>query len=162
MPLIFSMLVALIIYPPSRHFLFPPMPMSLIDHKTGSLQKPASGSLGSKDSATGAPEKHRGEAVEQEAYNFASGFATVVVSTATGEHPVEDTTEEGDPKGQSGLDRSSIAAQAADTKAAAVGHPKDTKKDKTKEPVEAAIWGKARPAMRGIAEVCDVWERFEK
>ena len=32
--------------------------------------------------------------------------------------------------------------------------------DKTKEPMSAAMWSKARPVMHAIADVSDGWERF--
>lgn len=133
--------------------------MSITD---GKLQKPPAGTLGSKDSVTGAPESHRGEAVEQEAFNFVAGIGSIVVSTATGEHPVAETNEQGDVVGLSGLDRTSIAAQAVDTKANATGLKSSEDKDKSKRPMEAMAWSKARPAMQIVGTVCDLWERFGK
>jgi hypothetical protein len=64
-PLFIITLITLIVYPPSRGFLFPPAPIALVDSKTGGVQKPKAGVLGSYESATGAPENHKGEAVEQ-------------------------------------------------------------------------------------------------
>lgn len=58
-------LITLILYPKSRGILFPPAPISLVDSKSGGVQKPKAGVLGSHESATGAPENHKGEAVEQ-------------------------------------------------------------------------------------------------
>ena len=63
-PLLFLTLVVLIVYPPARGTMFPPAPLALVSSK-GGVQKPKSGTLGSTDSATGAPENHKGEAVEQ-------------------------------------------------------------------------------------------------
>lgn len=83
-PLLTATLIVLIVYPPAREFLFPPAPIALVDKSTGGVQKPASGVLGSHDSATGAPENHKGEAVEKEASHFVDGIATVAVSSATG------------------------------------------------------------------------------
>ena len=83
-PTFFTMLVVLIVYPPSRPILFPPAPIALVNSKTGGVQKPKAGVLGSHDSLTGAPEKHQGEAVEQEASNFVSGIASVAISSAAG------------------------------------------------------------------------------
>jgi hypothetical protein len=76
-PTITAFLMVLILYPPSREFCFPPVPPSLIDSKTGGLQKPPAGLLASEGSVTGAPEKHEGEAVEQEAHSFVNSISTV-------------------------------------------------------------------------------------
>src|SRR5690606_42053060 len=38
MPTIFAMLIALIVYPPSRSLLFPPAPIALVDEKTGGVK----------------------------------------------------------------------------------------------------------------------------
>ncbi|KAK3052055.1 hypothetical protein LTS18_012319, partial [Coniosporium uncinatum] len=89
-PLFSTVMIALIAYPPSRPILFPPAPLALVDGKTGGVQKPKAGVLGSLDSATGAPENMKGEAVEQEASNFVSGIASVALSSATGKHPQTD------------------------------------------------------------------------
>ena len=58
-PLFSATLLALIVYPPSRDFLFPPAPLALVSTKTGGVQKPKAGVLGSTDSATGAPENYK-------------------------------------------------------------------------------------------------------
>ena len=94
-PLIIVTLVALIAYPPSRDLLFPPAPIAIVDTDTGGVQKPKAGVLGS-DSVTGAPENHKGEAVEQEATNFVNGVASVAVASATGHHPQADPSTDDD------------------------------------------------------------------
>ena len=58
-PLFSATLLALIVYPPSRDFMFPPAPLALVSTKTGGVQKPKAGVLGSTDSATGAPENYK-------------------------------------------------------------------------------------------------------
>ena len=45
--------------------------------QTGGVQKPMAGVLASLDSMTGAPEKHPGEAVEQEAHSFVNSVCIV-------------------------------------------------------------------------------------
>lgn len=90
MPLITGVIIALIVHPPTRELLFPPAPIALVDPKTGGVQKPWAGTVGSKDSATGAPENHKGEAVEQEADNLVHGLAELAVSSAAGKHPAGD------------------------------------------------------------------------
>jgi hypothetical protein len=76
-PSVLIFLMILILYPQSRTVCFPLAPPALIDSKTGGIQKPAAGVLASDTSMTGAPEKHPGEAVEQEAHNFVTSISTV-------------------------------------------------------------------------------------
>jgi hypothetical protein len=85
-PLFIATLIALIAYPPAREILFPPAPLALVSATTGGIQKPKAGVLGSTDSATGAPENHKGEAVEAEAANFVNSIASVALSSASGKH----------------------------------------------------------------------------
>lgn len=163
MPTISLTLVALIAYPPCRPILFPPAPIALVSGKTGGVQKPKAGVLGSTDSATGAPENHKGEAVEQEASNFVNGIASVALSSATGKHPQgEPPSEENEGTADSVPDPTSIAVAAADAKDKAAGGTPSEKHDKTKVPMETAMWTKMRPIMHGLADVTDTWERFAK
>ena len=153
------LLIVLILVPRSRDFLFPPAPLALVSSKHGGVQKPKAGVLGSTDSATGAPEKHKGEAVEQEASNFVNGIATVAISSAAGAH------DQGDPEddpvdGDSVPDPTSIASVAAESKTSAQGGA-PAHHDKTKKPMEDAIWGQMRPIMHALEDVADTWERFE-
>lgn len=155
-------LITLIVYPRSRGMLFPPAPVALVSSKSGGVQKPKSGVLGSHDSATGAPENHRGEAVEQEASNFVNGIASIALSSATGKH-TDGGPGEGDEAGAPGdvgPDPTAMAVGAADAKDAARGKIPGAKHDKTKVPVESAMWNKMRPVMHGLADVADTWERF--
>lgn len=157
-PLFFTILIALIAYPPSRSYLFPPAPLALVDSKTGGVQSPSAGVLGSHDSATGAPEKHKGEAVEQEASNFVTGIGHIALSSAAGKHDQGDP--ESDPVDKSVPDPTQIALSGADAKHAANGGQPAPHHDKTKQPMEEAMWTKMRPFMRGLGDVCDGWERF--
>lgn len=160
-PLVTLTVITLIVYPPSRELLFPPAPVALVDSKSGGVQKPKAGVLGSHDSATGAPENHKGEAVEQEASNFVNGIASVALSSATGKHPDRgpDSDGEGAP-GDAAPDPTGLAGGAADAKDVAAGAKPGAKHDKTKVPVETAMWTKMRPVMHGLADLADTWERF--
>ncbi|KAI1346702.1 hypothetical protein F5Y01DRAFT_297132 [Xylaria sp. FL0043] len=160
-PLLAVTLITLIVYPPSRGVLFPPAPVSLVDAKSGGVQKPKAGVLGSHESATGAPENHKGEAVEQEATNFFNGFTAVVLTSATGKHPQANPQqgEENSPDDHV-PDPTGLAVKAAEAKDVAAGGQKASKHDKTKVPVENAIWSKMRPIMHGISDVTDAWERL--
>ncbi|KAI0803485.1 hypothetical protein GGR55DRAFT_700028 [Xylaria sp. FL0064] len=160
-PLLAVTLITLIVYPRSRGILFPPAPVSLVDAKSGGVQKPKAGVLGSHESATGAPENHKGEAVEQEATNFFNGFTAVVLTSATGKHPQANPQqgEENSPDDHV-PDPTGLAVKAAEAKDVAAGGQKASKHDKTKVPVENAIWSKMRPIMHGISDVTDTWERL--
>lgn len=160
MPLITLTLITLIVYRPSREIMFPPAPIALVSSK-GGVQKPKSGVLGSTDSATGAPENHKGEAVEREASNFVNGIASVALSSATGKHP-QGEPPEGDAQDDNVPDPTAIATSAADAKDKASGTDASKEHDKTKVPMETAMWTKMRPIMHGIADVTDTWERFAK
>ncbi|KAK3987360.1 hypothetical protein QBC44DRAFT_331635 [Cladorrhinum sp. PSN332] len=144
-PLFTAFIIALLGFPSAREYLFPPAPVSLVDSKTGGIQKPKSGVLGSHDSATGAPENHKGEAVEQEASNFVSGIATIAVSGAVGQHA------EGDQ---------ASAEQSTTEMHKAIGSKPGTKHDKTEVPMQTAMWAKLQPIMHALSDVTDTWERF--
>ncbi|KAK3314334.1 hypothetical protein B0H66DRAFT_568264 [Apodospora peruviana] len=158
-PLLMAVLIALIVYPPSRQFLFPPAPVSLVDSKTGGVQKPKSGVLGSHDSATGAPENHRGEAVENEASNFVSGIASVALSSAAGKHPQGDPDSEEGATTNAAPDPTAIASKVANAKDASSGDKTHPDHDKTKVPMETAMWSKMRPIMHALGDITDNWER---
>lgn len=160
MPLISVTLLTLIVYPPARGTMFPPAPIALVS-SSGGVQKPRSGTLGSTDSITGAPENHKGEAVEQEATNFVYGVATIALSSATGKNP-ESEPGEAEAGHSSAPDITRVAIGVAHSKDKATGVKPDKDHDKTKVPMETAMWEKMRSVMHGIAEVADTWERFAK
>ena len=140
--------------------MFPSAPLALIDSKTGGVQTPQAGVLGSHDSATGAPEKHKGEAVEQEAHNFVSGIGSIALSSAAGKH--EQADPDSDPLNSSVPDPTNIASDAAAAKQSAQGSQPEPHHDKTKQPMEQAMWLKMRPIMHVIGDIADGWERFAK
>jgi hypothetical protein len=160
-PTMVATIIVLIAVPQSRVILFPPVPLALVNSKTGGLQKPSAGVLGSPDSLTGASEKHEGEAVEQEASNLVSGIASVAISSAAGRH---DQSNPGEGQGAgTGLDKApdptQMATSAADASASASGGDTGAH-DKTKQPMEEAIWLKMRPVMHALGDISDGWERF--
>ncbi|KAJ4519524.1 hypothetical protein HRR83_004452 [Exophiala dermatitidis] len=162
MPTLFTFIIVLITVPEARTFLFPPAPLALVDHKTGGVQKPKAGVLGSHDSVTGAPEKHQGEAVEQEASNLVSGIASVAISSAAGQHDQANPDEKGGSKtlDASAPDPTKMATAAADASASAQGDTPHPAHDKTKQPMEETVWKQMRPVMHAINDVSDMWERF--
>ncbi|KAK1833451.1 hypothetical protein QBC39DRAFT_380633 [Podospora conica] len=159
-PMLLAVVIALIVYPPSRDFLFPPAPIALVDSSTGGVQKPKSGVLGSHDSATGAPENHKGETVEQEASNFVSGIASIALSSAAGKHPQGDPDSDREDATAAAPDPTAVALGAADAKTKAGGSKPGAKHDKTKVPMETMMWTKMRPIMHALGDLTDTWERF--
>ncbi|KAL0934531.1 uncharacterized protein CTRU02_211330 [Colletotrichum truncatum] len=154
-PVLVSFLIVLVLVPEARTFCFPPAPASLIDSRTGGVKKPSSGVLASEDSITGAPEKHAGEAVEQEAHSFVNSISSLIVSTAAGKHP------QGDPHNDTAApDPTNVAEDVVNAKDKTHGDEPSSHHDKTKKPVSETVWTQARPVMHGIADFVDTWERF--
>lgn len=141
-PLILATVLILIFSPVARRKMFPPAPLALVSASHGGLKTPKAGLLGSKDSMTGAPEARKGEAVEQEAANFVSGVAAVAVGSAAGKGgPVPETTSaDGDDMDEGVPDPMQAAAGARKANAVATGGPKVDEHDKTKAPVQNAMW----------------------
>lgn len=161
MPMLFTTIIVLIVHPPARPVLFPPAPIALVDGHSGGVKKPKAGVLGSHDSATGAPEHYKGEAVESEASHFVNGIAHVALSSAVGKHPADDpAADDGGGPHDSVPDPSAIVKGAASARAAAHAGSTNHEDDKAKVPMETAIWNKMRPVLHGINDVSDTFERF--
>ncbi|KAK5718664.1 profilin, required for normal timing of actin polymerization in response to thermal stress [Elasticomyces elasticus] len=159
-PMFSLLMIVLVVYPPSRDLLFPPAPIALVSAKTGGVQKPKAGVLGSTDSATGAPEQHKGEAVEAEASNFVNTIAHVALASASGKHPQsEPKDEDGDSPNSRVPDPTSMAISASNARTS-TGGGMTGEKDKVKVPMETAVWNKMRPTMHALADIADTWERF--
>lgn len=134
----------------------------MVDSKSGGLKKPDAGLLGSHNTLTGAPEKHEGEALEQEAHNFVNSFAVIGFSAAVGKRNQEENQDHARALDKSVPDSTHLTTSTTSPKNGSVGMERDTKHDKTKQPMEEQMWEKARPVMRALADVADVWERFAK
>ncbi|OJI97994.1 hypothetical protein ASPVEDRAFT_125373 [Aspergillus versicolor CBS 583.65] len=158
LPTMFITLIVLVIFPQSRKLLFPPAPIALVDTETGGVQKPKAGVLGSHDSVTGAPEKFKGEAAEQEASNLMASVATVAVGSAAGKH--DQGTPQDAPMEDQVPDAMDIVSKTADAQAAAKGEDPSDDHDKTREPMRQTVLNGADQAMRVMADVIDTWERF--
>ncbi|KAH3009138.1 hypothetical protein KXW60_001527 [Aspergillus fumigatus] len=157
-PTLFGTMLVLVVWPQSRKVLFPPAPLALVDKSTGGVQKPKAGVLGSHDSVTGAPEKYKGEAAEQEASNLIASVATVAVGSAAGKH--DQGTPEDAPMESSVPDAMDIVSKTADAQAAAGGEmPADTH-DKTRQPMKETVLNGANLAMRVLSDIIDTYERF--
>lgn len=141
--------------------MFPPAPIALVDKQTGGVQKPKAGVLGSHDSITGAPEKYKGEAAEQEASNLVSSVASVAVGSAVGKHdqgvPDEDAVME-----KNVPDAMDIVSNSADAQSAAHGNVPAESHDKTREPVKDSVMNAANTSMEVINDITDTYEKFGK
>ena len=154
------MLIALVMYPPCRAILFPPAPIALVDKDTGGVQKPKAGVLGSEDSITGAPERFKGEAAEQEASNLVASVASVAVGSAVGKH--DQDVAEGAPSEENIPDAMDIVANAADAKSASIGKVPSESHDKTRQPMKESVMEAADMGMQLISNVTDTFEKLAK
>ncbi|TFK84092.1 hypothetical protein K466DRAFT_497246 [Polyporus arcularius HHB13444] len=184
--LLVTTLLVLMFHPPARQVLFPPAPLAAVSASTGNLQIPRSGTLGSHDSLSGAPEAHQGEAVEQEASHFVASFAAISAGTVMGqggapkrkrgearadekddaagemETEVDKGARASDDSFGDGLpDPSDFTLQAKNVKDTANSDgAEDPAAKVAKKSVEGAMWEKMRPIMRILADLADTWERF--
>ncbi|CAG8233259.1 unnamed protein product [Penicillium salamii] len=157
-PTMLATLLALVIYPPCRPLMFPPAPIALVDKDTGGVQKPKAGILGSHDSITGAPEKYKGEAAEQEASNLVASVASVAVGSAVGKHdqgvPDDAPLEDDLP------DAMDIVANTADAQSAAHGKVPADSHDKTRQPMRQSVMDGANLAMQVVNDITDTYEKM--
>lgn len=116
--------------------------------------------LGSHDSVTGAPEKMKGEAAEQEASNLIASAATVAVGSVAGKH--DQGTPEGAPMEDSVPDAMHTVAEAADAQTAAHGGVPDSTHDKTREPMKETVLNGANIGMRIMSDITDIYEKLGK
>ncbi|CAG8156598.1 unnamed protein product [Penicillium salamii] len=157
-PTLLATLLALVVYPPCRPLMFPPAPIALVDKDTGGVQKPKAGILGSHDSITGAPEKHKGMAAEQEASNLVASVASVAVGSAVGKHdqgvPDDAPLEDDLP------DAMEIVANTADAQSAAHGKVPADSHDKTRQPMRQSVMDAANLAMQVVNDITDTYEKM--
>ncbi|KAK9850883.1 hypothetical protein MYU51_011509 [Penicillium brevicompactum] len=157
-PTILATLLALIVYPPCRTLMFPPAPIALVDKDTGGVQKPKAGILGSHDSITGAPEKYKGEAAEQEASNLVASIASVAVGSAAGKH--DQGVPEGAPLEDDVPDVMDMVANTADAQSAAHGKVPSDSHDKTRQPMKKSVMDAANFAMQVVNDITDTYEKM--
>ncbi|KAJ7054900.1 hypothetical protein C8F01DRAFT_1322399 [Mycena amicta] len=158
-PTFVAVALVLIVYPPSRALLFPPAPLALVDPVSGGVQKPRAGLLGSTDTATGAPENHKGEAAEAEAAHLVTSLASVLIASASGSHP-----QSGEPHHDDSAvddivpDPTELVAGV--TAAKAQSKVKPSKPARVKVPMETAVWTMLRPILHAIGDITDTYERL--
>lgn len=161
MPTLLITLMALLVSPRARNILFPPAPLALVDYETGGVSKPRAGLLASTDSATGAPENVKGEAIENEASNFVTGIAAIVMNVLTDEDPQHNNGQKGGGMTDALPPPNTLATKVATAKDKASGVDRPSQ-DKTKVPMEKVMWSKMRPLMHQMCVVSDTWERCAK
>lgn len=155
-PALSGVLIALILVSPIRPLLFPPPP-------DDSDKKPTTGEHESHDSITGAAEKHKGEAAEQEANNLVNMVATVAVESAAGKYGqgvAENSTEtlaEDAPETPSMPGTMEVVPITAE----APGQDGPTE-DKTQKPMKKKVSKATNQTMRVISDITDLYERFAK
>lgn len=95
------------------------------------------GTLGSTDTATGAPQNFRGESVENEASNFVTSFAAIVANLVTGQDPHGAPYDSSSGSTGGVIPHVSAGTMAvAKDKAEGMDRPSE---DKTKTPMEETV-----------------------
>ncbi|KAF5530920.1 hypothetical protein FPHYL_14000 [Fusarium phyllophilum] len=161
MPTLLTGLMAILLSPKFRNTLFPPCPPALVHYQGGHLIKPAAGILGTVDTATGAPESLKGETLEREASNFATGLVALSINIFVDKDPQHDESQRGGGKTVNLPDPRSLATRIATAKDIAAGVEKPSW-DKSKSPMQELMWSQMRPLMHWVCRFCDVWERSAK
>ncbi|KAJ5083935.1 hypothetical protein NUU61_008514 [Penicillium alfredii] len=150
-PSIMGVLVVLILFPPIRSVLFSPAPET-VDSESSDAKSSAAGTSESHDSITGAPERHKGEAAEQEAANLVNSVATVAMESAAGKYGqgvTEATADE--PPDPGTTEVLEIAAEA---------QTEEPAEDKTKKPMKKKVSRKTDQTMRVLSDITDIYEKF--
>jgi hypothetical protein len=169
MPLALGTLILVVSSVQARKALFTPAPRALVNIRTGGIQKPQAGVLGTNDTLTGAPEKQPHEAIEEEASNFVDNVRHNI-QRAVGMHNNQQQDGDGDPLEGKIPKPISKALGAVQSAGAAPGHVTECK-DQTQQPMEEIIWAGLNPesiarvldiAPHVIGELADNWERFAK
>ena len=89
-----------------------------------------------------------------------SGIGHIALSSAAGKH--EQGDPDSDPLNKAVPDPTHMAVAGAEAKSSAGGGSPTRAHDKTKQPMEEAMWGKMRPIMHVVGDTADGWERFAK
>ena len=110
----------------------------------------------SHDSVTGAPERHKGEAAEQEANNLVNSVATVAMESAAAKYG-QGVTEDVTPEEPSAPDAMEVVPAPA--VAQTVDAPAE---DKTKQPMKKKVSKGTDQTMRVISDITDIYEKFAK
>jgi hypothetical protein len=138
-----------------------------VNISTGTLQEPAAGQLSTDSTLTGAPEKLEGEALEEEAANFADNLRHLF-TRSIGMH--EKPEKEGDPLEGKVPKPVRKAAKNIKEAGSGPGHVQE-RAELTQEPMEKILWDKLKPEKldpilkkvpHTLGEIADNWERAYK
>ncbi|OJJ35914.1 hypothetical protein ASPWEDRAFT_69172 [Aspergillus wentii DTO 134E9] len=143
-PTFFSFLLIIFLFPHYKEWAFP---------STSKAQRE-----GSRGSLTGASERFKGEADEQEASNLMTSVASVAVGSVAGKH--DQGTPDDAPIELSVPDAMDAVAKTADAQTAAHGHVPDSSHDKTRQPMKAVVMEGANQGVRILSDIVDTYERF--
>ncbi|KAJ5935933.1 hypothetical protein N7454_005231 [Penicillium verhagenii] len=165
-PLGFGILILVVSSTKARNIIFPSAPRALVNTRTGGIQKPQAGLLGTNDTITGAPEKQLHEAIEEEAANFVKNLRHNI-QRAIGMHNSQQQDGDGDPLERKIPKPISKAIKAVKSAGSAPGHVTEST-DQTQQPMEEIIWAGVNPESIAkfldmsphlIGELADNWER---
>jgi hypothetical protein len=161
------MLIVVICSKEARDILFPPAPLALVDISKGTLKKPQAKQLGTDNTLTGAPEKNEGEAIEQEAANFADNIRHLI-TRSIGMHGSQD--QGGDPLEGKVPKPIRKGVRKVQAEGQAAGHTEEAS-DPVQKPMEEMLWEKVKPEKLDpilknvphvLGEIADNYERFAK
>lgn len=77
--------------------------------------------------------------------------------------PTEKKKDHGDSEPGVIPDPTEMTTRATDAIGTAEqGKKHHTKSDKTKQPMQNAVWEQTKPLMRSLNQLCDTWERVSK
>ncbi len=80
-----------------------------------------------------------------------------------GKHPPQDKLQTEDGVLDASIpDPTDMTTSAVDAKVSAAGGKTGHEHDKTKKPIEEAMWAGVRPLMHVLGDIADTWERFGK
>lgn len=152
-PTSLGLLIALMLCPPIRPYLFPGLPAKQSGGSTSDASD--NGQPESQDSLTGVPEQHKGETAEQEAKVLLDSFATMAVEGAAGKYGYSLNEEP---------DESSTALQVAAPPIDIPPEPPagEIAEDKTKKPMKNKVSQGTDKAMRVVSDITDIYERIAK
>ncbi|EGX96963.1 hypothetical protein CCM_01622 [Cordyceps militaris CM01] len=129
---------------------------SIVDATTGGVQMPPAGVMATDTTITGAPESHKGEAVEQEAHSFIASFSKLIMSI-TSDKDQDKSAPEDDPS--PGLAK--LSGKIASAKSKTDQDGQGANMDKTADPMKHAIEDfDPKPLLDMLFELIDTWERF--
>lgn len=146
-PAISGFFATLILCPSIRTWLFPAAPRAVSDDEGAKSGEDAT----SQDSITGAPERYKGEAAEQEARNLVNSVANVAMESAAAKYGQGISNEESDTASELNMEDVGVKAEEAG---------ENEIPDRTKRPMKKKIGKATDKVMFVISDITDIWEKF--